>query len=71
VLCIADVYDALTSVRSYKQAFTHDEAMEIMRGDVGTAFDPNLFLAFEEVVDRGTWRRTPPGGTPTVSQHES
>ena len=27
VLCIADVYDALTSKRSYKQAFTHDEAM--------------------------------------------
>ena len=31
VLCIADVYDALTSKRSYKQAFSHDEAMEIMR----------------------------------------
>ena len=26
VLCIADVYDALTSQRSYKKAFTHDEA---------------------------------------------
>jgi putative nucleotidyltransferase with HDIG domain len=55
VLCIADVYDALTSQRSYKQAFTHDDAMEIMRGDVGTAFDPGLFAPFEEIV-----RRKPP-----------
>ena len=54
VLCIADVYDALTSKRSYKQAFDHDEAMEIMRGDVGTQFDPTLFTAFEEIVRRGT-----------------
>ena len=55
VLCIADVYDALTSKRSYKQAFNHDEAMEIMRGDVGTQFDPGLFGTFEDIVRRGTW----------------
>ena len=55
VLCIADVYDALTSKRSYKQAFSHDEAMEIMRGDVGTQFDPDLFGTFEDIVRRGTW----------------
>ncbi|MDB4914889.1 MAG: diguanylate cyclase, partial [Gemmatimonadetes bacterium] len=56
VLCIADVYDALTSERSYKQPFSHDKAMEIMRGDVGRAFDPGLFGSFEEVVQRGSWR---------------
>ncbi|MEO8336348.1 MAG: HD domain-containing phosphohydrolase [bacterium] len=74
VLCIADVYDALTSKRSYKQAFTHDEAMEIMRGDVSRQFDPTLFVAFEEIVRRGTWRNTPASGAlivSTVSQHES
>jgi putative nucleotidyltransferase with HDIG domain len=53
VLCVADVYDALTSVRSYKRAFTHEEAMDIMRKDAGTQFDPALFTAFEEVM-RGT-----------------
>ncbi|MEP6732298.1 MAG: HD domain-containing phosphohydrolase [bacterium] len=62
VLCIADVYDALTSKRSYKQAFNHDDAMEIMRGDVGRQFDPALFTAFEDIVRRGTWRDTPAGG---------
>ncbi|HET7186509.1 MAG TPA: HD domain-containing phosphohydrolase [Gemmatimonadaceae bacterium] len=50
VLCVADVYDALTSVRSYKCAFTHDEAMEIMRQDVGKQFDPVLYDAFAEVM---------------------
>jgi putative nucleotidyltransferase with HDIG domain len=50
VLCVADVYDALTSVRSYKRAFTHEEAMEIMRQDAGTQFDPVLYAAFAEVM---------------------
>lgn len=62
VLGIADVYDALTSERSYKKAFTHDEAMNIMRSDVGKAFDPTLFASFEEIVRRGTWRNTPARG---------
>ena len=52
VLCVADVYDALTSERSYKRAFTHEEAIEIMRKDVGTQFDPVLFPVFEEVASR-------------------
>jgi putative nucleotidyltransferase with HDIG domain len=51
ILCIADVYDALTSVRSYKRAMTHDEAMVILRKDVGTAFDPDVFTFFEQVAD--------------------
>jgi putative nucleotidyltransferase with HDIG domain len=50
VLCIADVYDALTSQRSYKRAFSHDEAIEIMRQDIGTQFDPALFPVFEDVA---------------------
>jgi putative nucleotidyltransferase with HDIG domain len=50
VLCIADVYDALTSERSYKKAFTHDEAMDIMRRDIGKQFDPALFERFEKIV---------------------
>jgi putative nucleotidyltransferase with HDIG domain len=56
VLGVADVYDALTSQRSYKRAFTHDEAMDIMRRDAGTQFDPALFAEFESmlVADRAT-----------------
>jgi putative nucleotidyltransferase with HDIG domain len=47
ILTIADVYDALTSERSYKPAVTHAEAMRIMRDDAGAQFDPVLFAAFE------------------------
>jgi len=50
VLCLADVYDALTSERSYKRAFSHEEAIEIMRKDIGTQFDPSLFPVFEEAA---------------------
>ena len=54
VLCIADVYDTLTTERSYQHAFSHLEAMEIMRRDSGRQFDPQLFAKFEELVRRGT-----------------
>ncbi len=60
VLCIADVYDALTSQRSYKAAHSHDEAMAIMCADVGTQFDPALFPVFEEIVRAGGSGTTAP-----------
>ncbi|AHG89111.1 diguanylate cyclase [Gemmatirosa kalamazoonensis] len=50
ILCVADVYDALTSMRSYKRALSHDEAMDVMRQDVGTMFDPAVFTWFERVA---------------------
>lgn len=50
ILTIADVYDALTSVRSYKRAWTHQETMDILRKDVGTVFDPAVFAWFESVA---------------------
>jgi putative two-component system response regulator len=42
IAAIADVYDALTSVRPYKRAFTHEEAREIIYRDAGSHFDPYL-----------------------------
>ncbi|MEO6527072.1 MAG: HD domain-containing phosphohydrolase [Gemmatimonadaceae bacterium] len=56
VVCIADVYDALTSRRSYKEPFTHEMAMEVMRKQIGLGFDPALFAQFEEMVRDGSWR---------------
>lgn len=43
VLSIADVYDALTSVRPYKRAFTHEEAMEVITKETGSFFDPDIY----------------------------
>jgi len=49
MLCIADVYDALMSKRSYKGALSHDAALDIMRSDIGQ-FDPYLFELFEDLM---------------------
>jgi diguanylate cyclase (GGDEF)-like protein len=50
ILCIADVYDALTSKRSYKGALSHDAAMDIMRADAGKQFDAELFALFDDMM---------------------
>ncbi|MDR0858621.1 MAG: response regulator [Oscillospiraceae bacterium] len=48
LMAIADVYDTLTSERPYKSAFTHEEAVEIIKKDSGTHFEPALVEIFEE-----------------------
>lgn len=52
ILSIADVYDALTSKRSYKEAFSHEKAMEIIIKDRGVFFDPELTDIFVSISDR-------------------
>lgn len=51
ITAIADVYDALTSKRVYKPAFTHETAIEIISDGRGKHFDPVLVDAFLELVD--------------------
>jgi HD-GYP domain-containing protein (c-di-GMP phosphodiesterase class II) len=51
VVSFADVYDALRMKRSYKQAFTHEKAVETIRAQTGTHFDPGLMERFLEVSD--------------------
>lgn len=46
MLAVADVYDALTSERFYKDAFSHDAAVGIIREGRATHFDPELVDAF-------------------------
>lgn len=51
ILALADVYDALTSKRCYKEALSHDESKDILVQDRGAQFDPCLvevFLAEEK-----------------------
>ena len=57
ILTIADVYDALTSRRSYKEALTHEEAMEIIVQGKGKCFDPDLvdiFLGANRSLSKST-----------------
>jgi diguanylate cyclase (GGDEF)-like protein len=50
ILCIGDIWDALTSKRSYKGLLAPEAALQIMRSEVGKQFDPDLFSLFEELV---------------------
>ena len=42
IMAIADVYDALVCERPYKKPFTHEEAVDIIRGSAGAHFEPAL-----------------------------
>jgi len=46
IVALADVYDALTSVRFYKKAYSHEKAMGIITSDSGKHFDPEIVEAF-------------------------
>jgi putative two-component system response regulator len=53
ILQVADIYDALTTARPYKPAFSHDRAMAIMLEEVRRGWrDPELVPLFAEVVKR-------------------
>ncbi|HEV2973455.1 MAG TPA: HD domain-containing phosphohydrolase [Solirubrobacteraceae bacterium] len=51
IVAIADVFDALTSDRVYRKAFSVEEAVQMMRDQRGAHFDPVLLDAFMEVLD--------------------
>ena len=50
ILRIADVFDALTTARSYRRPLTPEEALAIMVDDHGS-FDPDLFAIFRRIFD--------------------
>ena len=60
ILCVADVYDALTTARSYRDSLSHARAAEVMRSSDGQ-FDPMLLDAFLEWASNTTspGRQTP------------
>ncbi|MCX3067662.1 transporter substrate-binding domain-containing protein [Cetobacterium somerae] len=48
IVSIVDVYDALRQKRVYKDGFTHEKAIEIIRSESGKSFDPNVVKVFLE-----------------------
>jgi putative two-component system response regulator len=46
IVALADVYDALSSKRVYKAAFSHEIAKSMILKDAGTHFDPDIVEAF-------------------------
>ena len=51
LMALADVYDALTSRRIYKAAFTHEQACSSIVQERGRHFDPDMVDAFIEIAE--------------------
>lgn len=51
ILTAADVFDALTARRPYRDAMPVEDALSIMRKDEGTAFDPTCLSALSELYE--------------------
>lgn len=51
IMALADVFDALTSVRPYKTAMPYEKARDIIIADSGKHFDPDLVAVFVENFD--------------------
>ncbi len=69
IVAVGDVYDALTSKRPYKNAFTHEESRETILQGRGTHFDPvvvDAFLACEERIIRVREQFRDTGGLPPL-----
>jgi putative nucleotidyltransferase with HDIG domain len=56
ILCVADVYDALTSHRPYRRAYEPADALRLMQGDMGRHFDPDILSRFFPIVPQLTER---------------
>lgn len=52
IVAIADVFDALTSERPYKQAWSEERAIAFLRNEAGEHFDPNLVEPFISILPR-------------------
>jgi HD-GYP domain-containing protein (c-di-GMP phosphodiesterase class II) len=52
ISAIADVYDALTTARPYKEAWSHERAVAEIVGGAGSQFDPVLVEFFRELNDQ-------------------
>ena len=51
ITAVADVFDALTSTRPYKQGWPEEEAVEYIRNGAGSQFDPRVVEAFMAHLD--------------------
>lgn len=55
IIAVADAYDAMTSHRPYRQALSRGAAIEIIKTNAGTYFDPKITKVFVEKVLEEKW----------------
>jgi HD-GYP domain-containing protein (c-di-GMP phosphodiesterase class II) len=51
IVALADVYDALSSKRSYKEAWEEEKVLNVLREEKGKHFDPEVVESFFDVLD--------------------
>ena len=51
IMAVADVYEALRSKRHYKDGFSKEKSMSIIRENIGTQFDPDIATIFLDHID--------------------
>jgi HD-GYP domain-containing protein (c-di-GMP phosphodiesterase class II) len=59
ILSVCDVYDALMSLRVYRDAWSHEAALALLHEQSGTAFDPRCVAALEWVLKAELHRPEP------------
>ena len=52
IVALCDVYDALRETRVYKETFSHEKSVEIIKGSSKKQFDPVIIEAFEKVHNK-------------------
>ena len=52
IVALADVFDALTTKRCYKPAFSLEESMKIIKEGTGRHFDPQVVQAFNNSIEK-------------------
>jgi putative nucleotidyltransferase with HDIG domain len=52
ILAACDAFDALTSQRSFREAVSPREALDLLKGHVGLLLDPDVYVALRTVVLR-------------------
>jgi len=62
ILSVADVYDALTTDRSYRQRMSGDDAAEIIKENAGSQFDPTIVDVFLDLHCKGEIKNSFQGG---------
>jgi HD-GYP domain-containing protein (c-di-GMP phosphodiesterase class II) len=51
IICITDSFDAMTSDRPYRKALSNEQAVEELKKNAGSQFDPTLVDLFLEILD--------------------
>jgi len=72
IVAIADTFDALTTVRPYKEAWSLDEAYSYLKENAGSRFDPKMVDVFIEIREKvesikAHWDSLDDGGQLSVS----